>query len=292
MCTHLWQNEKHPAGTGRLVGTTSGRLMACYATTGIVPLRPTRQAEAWSMGGFPMVSSVEPRRSTLFAPRYSFAEADRLARVSRRTSRRWVTGYRYQRPDGSRASQPPVTLRDQSEAEGVSFIELVEIAAIAGLRELNWSLRRIRDIVDECMDRFSTPHPLVTEIFKTDGREVFVRRSGALVGLLGRKGQEAWDEVLAPFLTTLDYEADLAARWWPQGQGAPVVIDPDYGFGLPVVVTNRNGGLTGIRTEIIVERFQAGELAGDIAGDLDITTELAERALQFELSRSIRDDSD
>jgi uncharacterized protein (DUF433 family) len=58
----------------------------------------------------------------------------------------------------------------------------------------------------------------------------------------------------------------------------PVVLDPDYGFGMPVV----DG--TGFRTEIIAERFES-ELASEIASDLGISELQVERALQFEISR-------
>ena len=51
------------------------------------------------------------------------------------------------------------------------------------------------------------------------------------MGLLGRKAEQAWDEVLDPFLATLQYEGEIVARWWPQGKDIPVVVDPDYGYG-------------------------------------------------------------
>ena len=62
------------------------------------------------------------------------------------------------------------------------------------------------------------------------------------------------------------------------GKHIPIVIDPDYGFGLPVIQG------TGIRTEIIAERFEH-EADDEIAEDLGIDLRLVKHALQFEIGR-------
>ena len=120
-----------------------------------------------------MVATDKSDRPALYTARYNFSEADRLARVTRGTAKRWVSGHTYRRPDGTAADLPPVTPRAQNGA-GVSFIELIEMAATVGLRDLGWSLTRIRKIVVDCGDLFSAEHPLAMLRFKTDGREIFV----------------------------------------------------------------------------------------------------------------------
>ena len=117
--------------------------------------------------------------------------------------------------------------------------------------------------------------------FKTDGREIFVERSDEVLLAVGRKkGMQAWHEVLAPFLDDLDYADNLARRWWPLGHDKPIVVDPEYGYGLPVVADS------GVRTEIIRERFEAGDLKEQIARDFNLDPIAVERALQFELQRA------
>lgn len=59
-----------------------------------------------------------------------------------------------------------------------------------------------------------------------------------------------------------------------------MVIDPEYGFGFPVVAKS------GVRTEIILERFRAGDLKEQISADFNIEQVHVERALQFELQRA------
>ena len=79
------------------------------------------------------------------------------------------------------------------------------------------------------------------------------------------------------------YSSIITARranlpWHPMGKDVPIVIDPEYGFGLPVV----RG--PGIRTEIIAERFEH-EPEEEIAKYLGISVIQGQRALQFEVSR-------
>ena len=213
----------------------------------------------------------------LVRPLYSFAEADRLAGVTRGTSGRWLKGYRYSYTD-ERRTAPPIT-PDNEGRDAVSFIDLVEVIAIGKLRQRGFSLRRIRQVNEYCQLALNSERPLVTETFKTDGREVFVKaQDGFLLDVLHGQGTQAWDEVLDPFLDTLDYEDALARRWWPRGKAELVVVDPDYGFGLPVVSGS------GVRTEVVAERYRAGDTCEEIAYDFGLSPVGVEAALRYEVS--------
>lgn len=214
-------------------------------------------------------------------PRYGFAEADYLAHVSRGTSRRWLAGYSYRGTSGDVVHLPPVGRRSAKDADGtVSFIDLVEVVAIGGLKDAGFSLTHIRKIVTTCEELLGVARPLTTLTFKTGGREIFVDMGeGRLIEVLGRRGRQAWTEVLAPFLQTLEYENDLARRWWPLGQQGPVVVDPAFAYGLPVIKN------TGVRTEILFERFEAGELFEEIAEDFNLEARDVQLAIQFEATR-------
>lgn len=216
----------------------------------------------------------------LLARLYGFADADRIAGVSRGTAKRWLAGYRYTRLDGTRASQPPVTPGREVPIAGVSFTDLVELVAIGGLKDHGFSVPTIRKIVRNCQDLFGERYPLSTELFKVGGRDVFVRRDSVLHDVLHRRGAMAWDEVLSPFLDTLDYRDAFAYRWWPLGRTRPVVVDPSYGFGLPVIAGS------GVRTEIIRERVQVGDSYQQIAYDFNVEISEIESAIQFELQRA------
>ncbi|MFQ5879965.1 MAG: DUF433 domain-containing protein [Dehalococcoidia bacterium] len=228
-----------------------------------------------------MRDSISPERLEL--PLYSYADADYLAQLTRGTARRWLSGYEYRKPaTGFVIRRPPVTPASEwvgPKQYGVSFLELIELVAIGGLKGLGFSLLDIREVVTNCQELFHSKHPLAMHDFKVGGRDVFVQTSGGLAEVLRKKGQQAWYEVLSPFLATLEYEGPLARRWWPAEAKGMVVVDPDYGFGFPVIKNS------GVRTEIILERFQAGDFRDQIAEDFNITSNEVEYALQFEVSR-------
>jgi hypothetical protein len=80
-------------------------------------------------------------------PAYDYAGADRIAGATRGTSKRWTRGYSYVAAEG-RISLHPVTRGvDHPEIPGVSFFDLVEVAAIIKLEDLVLSLPRIRQVV-------------------------------------------------------------------------------------------------------------------------------------------------
>ena len=224
-----------------------------------------------------MMKSVGHDFDLLSRPLYSYAEADRLAGVSPRTSSRWAKGYGYRNERGERVAQPSMTTSRKPE-EGVSFLDLVSIKAIDGLRRMNFSTRAIRQVVQYCQDELGMDYPLATQSFKTDRRKIYLRAGeGRLLEVLGgQKGAQAWDRILEPFLQDLDYHNEFARRWYPLGKDEPVVVDPDYGFGLPVVVGS------GVRTESIAEQYYAGDKIEHISYDFNVTREQIESALKLE----------
>lgn len=208
-------------------------------------------------------------------PLYNYAESDYLAGVTRGTSKRWVDGYEYWDTRGMKVVRPPVTAREREQG-GISFLDLIEIRAIGNLKAAGFSLKEIRNIVLTCQQIYKVEHPLVTLRFKVSGRDIFVHQSGDLVEVGKRRGQYAWYDFLAPFLRDVEYEHELARRWYPLGMDKLVVVDPDYGYGLPVVRRS------GVRTEIVFERFQVGESIQEIAEGFNLQREEVEQALQFE----------
>ncbi|MGH2443932.1 MAG: DUF433 domain-containing protein [Chloroflexota bacterium] len=221
---------------------------------------------------------MQPRTTSRIrsdAPLYGYAEADYLCYVGPGTSKRWIEGYGHRDSRGERVNLQPVSSRERGHAE-VSFLDLVEVAAIGGLRREGFPLKRIRQIVAYCRNALEIDRPLVTLKFKTDGRQIFIDRGAALLEVGEHSGNQAWAEILEPFLKELDYEDDLARRWYPMGRDGSISIDPDYGFGLPTVAG------AGVRTEILLERFQVGENTEEIAEDFAISPTQVEQAIRYE----------
>jgi uncharacterized protein (DUF433 family) len=172
---------------------------------------------------------------------------------------------------------PPVTPTSKPKT-AVSFVDLMEVAAIGRLIDKGFSLKRIRKINTYCRIYLKKQRPLVTETFKVAGHDIFIEEDfDVLVNVGYEAGMRAWEEVLDPFLDDVEYENELVRRWWPLGKAHRVVVDPDYGFGLPVIAG------TGVRTEIIAERTRAGDSTEEITYDFGVTEDQIEDAIRWEM---------
>lgn len=211
-------------------------------------------------------------------PLYTVAEAAHLAGVTRATAHRWLRGYEYRGRDGERTAVGPVGA-SQAISPGASFLDLAELVAIRGFRDFGISLQAVRRLADYCADTLGVDRPLVSLAFKVGGRDVFVAEGARLLSVGPARGQHAWAEVLDPFLATLDYGQRFARRWWPEGKHTPILVDPELGFGLPVVAGS------GVRTEIILERFRAQDSIAQIADDFSLDPAAVEAAIRFEATR-------
>ena len=103
-------------------------------------------------------AKIDPK-SPVFAPRYSYAEAERLAGVSRGTAKRWLRGYDDRRRDGESRFREPLIRREHADW-GVSFADLVEIAALRRWRDLRWPPPTIRKVAEGCRRTFGVDRPL------------------------------------------------------------------------------------------------------------------------------------
>ncbi|MEX1172530.1 MAG: DUF433 domain-containing protein [Chloroflexota bacterium] len=210
-------------------------------------------------------------------PTYTPSEAARYAGFSTQSVARWRAGYTYPTQRGPRRSEPLTS----GQTHGLlTFNELVEVAVVAAARRADVSMKSIRAALGVARDLYDVDRPLVTLRFKHDGKDIFIqeieRASEARYVNLSRHGQIAWDHI-RDVLRDLDYEEDVAVRWWPVGRDTPIVIDPRVSFGRPYVASK------GVSTDAIRSRFVARESIDDIVDDFDLTEEEVEAALRFEL---------
>ena len=217
---------------------------------------------------------ASPRVDRLTAARqrqmHTAADAARWARTSPQTVRRWLAGYTFRSTSGERWS-PPVTSRGRN-APLLTFEELIEVAAVAAARRSGVSMPRIRSAVDYARSELQIERPLLSERFRTDGRDLF----DSSVTNFSRFGQLAWP-FIEEVLEDVDYGKDLlAARWWPAGRSKLVLVDPLVNFGRPIIAH------LGVRTETLVDRFVAGLSLQDVADEYRTSAAAVEHAVQFE----------
>ncbi|PJE95421.1 DUF433 domain-containing protein [Streptomyces carminius] len=152
----------------------------------------------------------------------------------------------------------------------VPFVAVAEAHVLRSLRSLGLRMSEIREAAAAVREAFGTPHGLVSKRIATDGVDIFVEHGFGDLRRI-RDGQALIHEVVSDHLRHLSWEADddfptsLRLRQYPDS--IPVVIDPRFGHGLPVVAANR------VAVKAITDLWEAGESVEDIAYDFGMTPE-------------------
>ena len=146
---------------------------------------------------------------------------------------------------------------------------------------------KVRAAIDYLVEHTHTVrdkrHPLISKQLATDGLDLFVERYGALVNI-SRAGQVAMRNVMSAALLRIERDPKgVPIKLYPftrsEFESAPtmVVIDPKLSAGRPVIAG------TGLATEVIAERYKAGESIGALARDYERKKGEIEEAIRCEL---------
>lgn len=216
-------------------------------------------------------------------PNYRIPEAARYLGIPASTVRWWALGQRYRTATGPKTSKP-VILVPQHQPSLLSFINLVELHVLDGIRhQYQIPLPKVRTAVEYVVGQSPSRHPLAQEEFETDGVHLLIRRFGSLINA-SERGQLAMAEVLREHLQRIERdEGGLAIRLYPFTRYRHVqnpkliLIDPRIAFGRPVLVG------TGIATSTVAERYKAGESIAELADDYGRRPEEIEEAVRCEL---------
>ena len=215
-------------------------------------------------------------------PSYEIAESARYLRVPRSTLRYWIHGKNYKTREGLTASESLIEIADK-EQNLLSFMNLVEAHVISAIRRKHRiPLPHIRRALDYLLESFPTKHPLANHQFATSGKELFVEKLSELISM-SQQGQLAMKQLLDEYLKRIERSPEgVPLRLFPFDSprlpetSRTVVIDPDISFGRPVLAS------AGLRTDLIMERFWAGDTMQELADDYGIQTEQIEKAIRWE----------
>ena len=220
-------------------------------------------------------------------PRYGIKEAARCFGMSVATLDSWVNGRTYPTSTGRKIFAPLIPL---AEPGLLSFYNLVETHILLSTRrKFLVEMPAIRRAIDYVRKTYPSPHPLLSESFLTDGKDLFVKKIEKLAEQtinLSRWGQLGFGSVLDLYLRRIERdEKGLPAKLFPIrmnwsgdiGAEPPrvVVIDPAISSGRPVV----NG--TGVMTDIIVGRFNSGEGIESLADDYGLKVAQVEEVIRY-----------
>jgi uncharacterized protein (DUF433 family) len=218
-------------------------------------------------------------------PLYGISQASRYLNIPLATLRSWIRGRKYPVGGGNERKlfRPVIHLPDP-KTPMLSFINLVEAHVLSGVRRIEGvPFYKVRMALEYIEKKFPSKHPLADQQFQTDGVDLFIERLGQLEAV-SKGGQIGIKEVLEQYLRRIDRDPALAPfRLYPFLKVKPesdapkhVMIDPLISFGRPSLVG------TGVPTDVIAERFFAGESMNDLAKDYGVTEKQVEEAIRYE----------
>jgi uncharacterized protein (DUF433 family) len=153
------------------------------------------------------------------------------------------------------------------------FVAVIEAYVLRSLRDLGLRKQSVRDAVATIRREFGTPYGLATKRIATDGVDIFIHYADDDVAR-AEDGQRPIRDVIDGHLryitwdTADEYPTRLRLRQY--SDVAPVIIDPRFGWGAPVVETTK------VPVDAVVSLWLAGESLTEVAYEYDMTPEQAE----------------
>lgn len=231
-------------------------------------------------------------RNTAFIhddPAYTASEAARILSLPPATLKAWCFGQAYRLPSGTRKKFQPVIRSADSRARLLSFANLCELHVLSAIRRHHKiPLPKVRDSVEYVRSQLGSDRPLIDRQFRTNGIDLFVEHASQLLNV-SRQGQEAMRGDFELALARIERDSSgTPIRLFPfsrtsaadKEQPRTVVIDPRLSFGRPVI------SKAAVPTEVVVDRFRAGDSVAEMAGDYGVGEAEIEEALRFEQRRA------
>ncbi len=179
----------------------------------------------------------------------------------------------------------PVIEAAATSPVALSFINLIEAHVLAAIRRRHRvDMADVRRAVVFLRKEFGSRHPLADHKFETNGVDLFVEHLGEFISA-SQGGQIAVRDLLKAHLHRIERDdKGFPLRLYPftrideSEQPKNIVLDPFVSFGKAVITG------TGVSTDIVAERFKAGESADELADDYGCAREKIEEAIRCELS--------
>jgi len=205
---------------------------------------------------------------------YSFSEVAHLSHVSVSTVRNWLLGYTTAQGEVS-----PLFKGHQEEDKVCSFLELIEIVVAATFRKAeHTSFKTVRMAYDNARNMYNLDYPFASIELKGIGGHIvhIMRVPEASLQAIDQPEQFTIPGLVQQILTEqIEYEYELASRWYPAGKNVPIVVDPQISAGLPVIKGR------GITVEAIYKRFKADQDIVFIERDFKLQHGIVEKVIRY-----------
>ena len=210
---------------------------------------------------------------------YSIPAAAKLLGAKSDQLRRWAFGY--QRRGQEYAAAINAELGEIGGERVLTFLDLVELMFILGLRGSGQSFPRIHEAHRVLSRILETEHPFALKRGFSDPGGIYAllerEDEGDLLVELKGAGQIAIWPTLQEYLQQLDFNLDdVAERWYPAGRATPIVVDPRISFGAPVIVGTR------VETAVVADLYQGEDSVDDLAWLYNLEPAQIRAAVEFE----------
>lgn len=216
---------------------------------------------------------------------YSIKEASILTGISTRNIDRWLYGYK----SGVSVQEPLWKSKVQiDDTKALSFHDLLEIRFVDAFRKYGVSLQAIRMASKNARELYEGKYPFTCKHFQTDGKDIFakvyeeieeqnIENRERLMDLA--KKQYVFKEVISPSLYAgIEFDQNVAVKWYPNSRRKSVVLDPNRSFGKPIVES------CGIPTSVLYESYCVEQKESIVADIFDVPLKVVHDAIAFEQS--------
>ena len=219
------------------------------------------------------------RKDPRALPAYTITEVARYLTVPPAIIRYWSVG---------RDGYAPLIEVSRHSPTLLSFLNLTELHVLAAIwRRHLVKMPSIRSAIDylvrNARSAVDKHHPLIGRNLETDGLDLFIQEYGQLINI-SRSGQIVMKEIISGALSRIHRDpAGIPIKLFPctrsaiEGIPTKVIIDPTISAGRPVIAG------TGLTTELIAERYKAGESISALVQDYERTEEDIEEAIRCKL---------
>ena len=207
-------------------------------------------------------------------PMYSFKEVARLSGLSISTVRNWLLGYTVE----ERKVSP--LLKVPPDTTCCSFINLIEVMVAARFRKAEGTRYEVvKRTYENAKKLYSLEHPFANsklQLRAIGGHIVHMIRKKGSLQAIDTPEQYTLPNLVVEMIEQLEYELELASRWYPVGKQIPIVVDPYISAGVPTIDGR------GITVENIEKRFYVGKQTWEfIAKDLELEQGVVEEVIRF-----------
>lgn len=201
------------------------------------------------------------------------------------TLRTWFKGRSYPTSGGTRRSPNLLT---PAADDALSFQNLVQAHVVQGIRKhYHIPMHQVRRALTYLHEYVGNLDLLASNKFYHDGEHLLLDIEDRLISL-SERGQTVSEPILRQYLSRIDYAGDGFARrlrpfhYTPTGRHEPqhIIIDPTIAFGKPCLKR------LGVKTDIIADRFLAGETIEDLAADYGAQPEEIQEAIRWSARRA------